>query len=447
MSSILFIEKKLRTDKLGMLYLARILKDAGHTVDMVQDDVDSADLYLQRSHVDFVMYSVTTGEHLWFIEKNKELKKRHRFIAVMGGPHFTFFPEQGLSDPDIDFVVQGPGEGVILGIVEGETQEKLVRGHIPEDVNAIPAPDRSILYKYKEFGEARMKRFIAGRDCPYSCKYCFNHLFHQLYRSERHKFYQRVSPDKMIEEIKAVRKAYGLELVYFNDDDLAGNHAWLFEFCEKYKKEVGLSFCGSIRANNVDYGILRIMAGAGCSFLNIALESASPETQKFLRRGNITNRQVEEACEACKTLGIKVRLQNMIGLPVSNPLIDALETLRYNQMIDPIDSSVSIFQPLPKTDLWKDCVQKGLIDKDTECMNFYEDTVLAIPSAKQINRLHKWWFFLVKHQIPMAIVHVLLELPLTLGQKLRLQNFRWEVAAELLYGMQRSGSISASLVK
>lgn len=434
MSSVLFVEKKLRTDKLGMLYLSRILKDAGHAVAMVQDDVDSADLYLQHNRVDFVMYSVTTGNHLWFIEKNRELKQKHGFIAVVGGPHFTFFPEQGLADLAIDFVVQGPGEGVILDIVEGRT-ERFVRGRLPEDVNAIPAPDRSILYKYEEFGKARMKRFIAGRDCPYSCKYCFNHLFHQLYRDERHKFYQRTSSSKMIEEIKAVRETYGLELVYFNDDDLAGNHTWLLEFCEKYKREVGLPFCGSVRANSVNGDVLKIMAGAGCSFLNIALESASPATQRFLRRGSVTNRQVEEACGACKSLGIKIRLQNMIGLPVSDPLADALETLEYNQMIDPIDSWAAIFQPFPKTDLWKHCVQEGLIDRDTECMNFYDDTVLAIPDSEKINRLHKWWFFLVKHQIPMDVIQVLFELPLTQEQKSKLQNFRWEVAAKLLYGM------------
>lgn len=435
MSSVLFVEKRLRTDKLGMLYLSQILRSAGHTVNMVQDDVDSADLYLQHNHVDFVMYSVTTGEHPWFVKKNRELKKKHRFIAVVGGPHFTFFPEQGLSDPDIDLVVQGPGEDVILDVIEGKAQEKLVKGHLPDDINAIPAPDRSIIYKYEEFGKARMKRFIACRDCPYSCKYCFNHLLHQLYRNEKHKFFQRVSPDKMIQEIKDVRESFGLELVYFNDDDLAQDHNWLFEFCEKHKREIGLPFCGSIRANSVDYDVLKTMADAGCSFLNIGLESASPETQKFLRRGNATNRQVEDACEACKSLGIKVRLQNMIGLPIADPLKDALETLRYNQTIDPTDSWASIFQPFPKTDLGKYCVQKGLIDEDTECINFYDDTVLAIPNAEKINRLHKWWFFLAKHQIPMNLVHILLELPLTREQKWKLQNLRWQIAAKILYGM------------
>ena len=38
MKSILFIEKKLRVDKIGILYLSSILKNAGHKVDLIQED-------------------------------------------------------------------------------------------------------------------------------------------------------------------------------------------------------------------------------------------------------------------------------------------------------------------------------------------------------------------------------------------------------------------------
>ena len=433
MSHILFLEKKLRTDKLGMLYLSQIMKDAGHTVDMIQDDIDSADSYLRKNQVDFVMYSATTGGHSWYLRKNKELKKNHKFITVMGGPHFTFYPEDGLSDPTIDYVVRGPGETVILDIVEGKAQDKLVVGHIPDDINAIPAPDRTILYKYDEFGKANIKRFIAGRDCPHSCKYCFNHLYHRLYSEEKHKFFQITSPDKMIQEIKDVRESFGLELVYFNDDDLAKDHNWLLDFCGKYKVEIGLPFCGSIRADSVNYDILKVMADAGCSFLNIGVESANPETLKFLRRGPITHQQIKAASEACKSLGIKVRLQNMIGLPLEDPLEDALQTLEYNLELNPTDSWAAIFQPFPRTDLWEYCLKKGLISENAQCTEFHDNTVLAIPDAEKINRLHKWWFFVVKHQIPIDLLRILLELPLTQEQKSRIQNLRWEIAKDLLY--------------
>ena len=64
-------------------------------------------------------------------------------------------------------------------------------------------------------------------------------------------------------------------------------------------------------------------------------------------------------------------------------LQDALETLEFNQKINPTDSWASIFQPFPKTDLWKHCVEKGLIDENVECMNFYEDTMLKIKDAEK----------------------------------------------------------------
>lgn len=432
---ILFVEKKLRTDKLGILYLSAILKKHGHFVDMIQDDVDDVDSYLLQNKVDFIMYSVVTGDHLWFIEKNRELKLKYDFISVMGGPHFTFFPEDAVDDDTIDYCVQGPGEEVILDIVEKRPEEKYQRGHIPDDVNKVPAPDRSILYKYDEFGKSHMKRFIAGRDCPYACKYCFNHLYHKLYFKEKHKFFQITSPDKMIEEIIKVKKDYGLELAYFNDDNLTGNHEWIEEFCKKFKEKVKLSFCGSVRADNTSTEVLSMMADAGCNFLNIALESANPKTQKLLRRGNITNEQVKSVCKTAESLGIKIRLQNMIGLPVEDPLEDALETLVFNQNLDISDSWVAIFQPLPKTDLWKYCVEKNFIDKNTQCKKFYENTVLKIPNAEKINRLHKWWFFAVKYNFPVELLKILLKHPFSGEIPKELQDLRWKIGAKDLYGI------------
>lgn len=431
---ILFVEKKLRTDKLGFLYLASILKRAGHTVDMIQDDIDSAENYLAKHRPDFVMYSVVTGEHEWFSMKNRELKKKFSFVSVVGGPHFTFFPEQGLEDPDIDYVVQGPAENVILDIVSGSQPQKLILGCLPE-VETLPHPERSILYQYDEFGNARMKRFIAARYCRFSCKYCFNHLFKKLYPGSGQMLNQRISPDKMIDEILEVKRRYPLEMVYFNDDDFPGDPQWLEAFCRKYKDRINLPFCGSMRASSVNREMIKMMAHSGCSFMNMALESANPETQKFLRRGQITNEQVKNACRDCRDFGIKVRLQNMVGLPVDDPLKDALDTLAFNIEINPTDSWAAIFQPFPKTDLWKVSLERGLITEDTQAVRFHEGTQLKIPDAEKINRLYRWWYFIVKHRLPMELVKILIELPLSREQENTIQSLRWDIAKGLLYGM------------
>ena len=137
----------------------------------------------------------------------------------------------------------------------------------------------------------------------------------------------------------------------------------------------------------------------------------------------------------CKELGIKVRLQNMIGLPVRDPLKDALETLDYNQEINPFDSWVSIFQPFPKTDLWNYCIEKNFIKTDAECKDFYEGTCLNFPDKERILRLQKWWYFIVKYKIPMELVYILLDLPLTPEDRSKIQKLRWQIAAESLYGL------------
>lgn len=428
MARIIFLENKLRTDKLGILYLSRILKDAGHEVDLIQASTD------EIPEADFIMCSVMSGEHEWFFNKLAELKKTRKFISVVGGPHFTFFPEAGVKDKNIDYVVVGPGENVILDIVDGKYTNKLIRGSLP-NIDSLPSPDRSIQYKYDEFGKARMKRFIAGRYCLYSCTYCFNHLFKKLYQDQKKDFFQRVSPEKMIEEILEVKRDYGLELVYFNDDDLASDPEWLEEFCKLIYK-TKLQWCGSVRANSIYKGdIINMMAVAGCVFLNIALESAVPETQKLLRRGFVTNEQIRFTSKTCEENGIKVRLQNMIGLPVENPLEDALKTLEMNMEINPTDSWCAIFQPFPRTDLWKYCLDKGLITEETQAQAFYEHTPLNIPDADKINRLHKWWFFAIKYQWPIELVKILLDTPLSKEQEQRIQDYRWDVAKNLLYGM------------
>jgi radical SAM superfamily enzyme YgiQ (UPF0313 family) len=430
---ILFVEKRTRTDKLGILYLASILSNAGHSVDLIQTDLDNIDEYLEKSEPEFIMYSVMSAEKAWFLRTNLELKKKYAFKSVMGGPHFTFFPEEGMEDEDVDFVVQGPGEGVILDIVEGRTKNKFVLGHLP-DINSLPEPKRDILYKYDEFGKSRMKRFIAGRYCLFSCTYCFNHLFKKLYRDEKGQFFQRNSPERMIEEIKHVKEQYGLELAYFNDDDFAANKEWLSDFCDKFRP-LGMEFCGSIRASSVDYDSLKMMRDAGCTFMNIAMESANPKTQKFLRRGFVTNEQIINACKISEELGIKIRLQNMVGLPVENPLQDALETLEMNQKINPTDSWASIFQPFPRTDLWQFCIDNDIIDDKTDTGDFFKHTVLKIPDAEKIDRLQKWWFFAIKYQIPIEVIKVLIELPYTEEQLQKLQDIRWDIGKRLLYGI------------
>jgi radical SAM superfamily enzyme YgiQ (UPF0313 family) len=438
-ATVLFVEPELRTDKLGFMYLGSVLKEAGHTVGLVQC---YGEMFLgyaveQLFKPDFLAYSVTSGNHEWYLKTNREAKKKWPdIISIMGGPHFTFYPEDGEDDDTIDYVVQGPGEDVICDIVEGKISDKMIIGRPSSTLTEI-RPYWDMLYKYPRFGDSPIKRFIAGRSCPHACTYCFNHMYNTMYMDCREYWLQMVDPEEMVERINFVRDIWGLQLAYFNDDNLVRSQAWIENFCEY--KYYDWEFCGSVRADSMTEEITGMLAVYGCTFLNIALESSVPETQKILRRGKVTNQDVVNACRWCAENGIKVRLQNMIGLPVDNPLEDALETLRFNiEHGDFItDSWCAILQPFKKTDIWKLCIEKGLIDKNTQAKTFYDSTILNIPDAERINRLAKWWHIAVREKLPIDIVRKLIDIPLTNTQKKAMQQVRWQNAAEILYGMVR----------
>jgi len=77
----------------------------------------------------------------------------------------------------------------------------------------------------------------------------------------------------------------------------------------------------------------------------------------------------------------------------------------------------------------------GFFKAQASCNNFYEDTCLDLPDKDRIQRLQKWWYFIVKYQLPMELVHILLDIPLTQEVDSKIQELRWQSAAKSLYGL------------
>jgi hypothetical protein len=93
---ILFIlEDSNMNERLGVMLLSSALKSSGHEVKLVlakRIGFEKLDSLFKNYCPVIVGYSAMTGEHKSLLEINKLLKKTHRFSAVFGGPHATFFP-------------------------------------------------------------------------------------------------------------------------------------------------------------------------------------------------------------------------------------------------------------------------------------------------------------------------------------------------------------------
>jgi radical SAM superfamily enzyme YgiQ (UPF0313 family) len=110
--------------------------------------------------------------------------------------------------------------------------------------------------------------------------------------------------------------------------------------------------------------------------------------------------QIIDACDMLKDRGIKVMLQNIIGLPTGS-ISEDLDTLDLNRMCRPAYSWVSIFQPYPGTDLGKWCREEGhyLGDFSDLGANFFDNSPLDFPREykNQLANLQKLFAIFVEN--------------------------------------------------
>ena len=117
-------------------------------------------------------------------------------------------------------------------------------------------------------------------------------------------------------------------------------------------------------------------------------------------------------------------MQNLLGLPVENPLKDALDTLKFNMQNRPTLSWCSLLQAYPGTAIAKFVVKKGLVKSEEDLLpmvnaTFFEDSSLPIRDREKIERLHKYWSAVVRWQWLYPVVRVLINF--NLGR--RFQNW------------------------
>src|SRR3989344_5752016 len=66
---------------------------------------------------DVLCYTVTTGEHTYFLDLNRQLKKKYKVFSIFGGIHATFVPEM-VEEDGVDVVCRGEGDDAILELIQ-----------------------------------------------------------------------------------------------------------------------------------------------------------------------------------------------------------------------------------------------------------------------------------------------------------------------------------------
>lgn len=317
---------------------------------------------------------------------------------VLGGPHITSLP-QTLPD-SCDLAVIGEGEQTFLEVCrlweesssiapsatdayrafvvsdrlegirgiayrsQGELTCTEARGLI-EDLDEIPAPDLSILNmrwytSLKQFlvmkGLFHGFTLLTSRGCPYSCRFC---QASALWRKVRYH-----SAERVVSELEGLRREYPrINAINIIDDLSIANKPRLKEIVALIlAKDLhkGLSITINGHVNVINDELLELLKQINVVQLVFGFESASERVLEYLKKGSSTVEKNRRAAEMCRAHDIGVGGLFMVGC-IGETEEDMRKTIQFVRETPMTCVNMCVTTPLPGTELWELCREKGLV--------------------------------------------------------------------------------------
>ena len=375
---------------LGLAYIAAVLLREGIEVQVI--DAAAEDLsYEQIVHrlMEFNPDLVAAGGQTPVSDRALNIFKMAKeaigpqLKTLAGGPHFTFTDADSLERcPELDFVARGEAEmtvshlcmalqrGSELGEVNGLTYrdaDGVIRRNLDRepiaDLDSLPFPAWNLfpVGKYHWAGN-RMIGISSSRGCPYRCPHCITWKVHKGTR--------RRDPRRIVEEMVWVKRNFGHDTFFFQDDAsfldrkqlegfldaLEGSGERLYWYYET--REDVFSRYKDLWPRMKRNGLFKIVLG---------LETPDPSMrERFGKKGYDLDEVERMMDELEKELDVLVSVYLLFGLPEdTEESVEAL--LEYGKRLYPDHCSFvvgSLAVPFPGTDMYIDLKERGLITSD-----------------------------------------------------------------------------------
>jgi anaerobic magnesium-protoporphyrin IX monomethyl ester cyclase len=414
-----FYQTRIRTQPIGLAYLAASLMRHGHEVEILDCQTRKKksipippelsylrDFYPFKDRSPFKLYSGYYHFGMGWDEIRKEIEDSKadvfgisssftpyhgvaleivriikqwdgRKIVVMGGPHISCDPEGVLQSSLVDYVVLGEGEirfpfllerieeGNIRGIQEidgvGYRVNREVRINplktFVEDLDSLPHPSRELLDldRYR-IRKKRSTMIITSRGCPHGCAYCSTRLVMGA-------SFRMRSPETILLEMVECREKYGIEIFDIEDDNFTFDQERTKRLMSLIIKTFGegnlqLSAMNGVSFASLDGELLELMKKAGFKAVNLSFVSTDTSTTKRLGRPR-EGTGFEEILEGAERVGLQVIAYAILGMP-GQTIEEMVDTLIYlmgkRVLIGP-----SIYYPTPGTPLFNKCKKEGVL--------------------------------------------------------------------------------------
>ncbi|KKN72346.1 hypothetical protein LCGC14_0411730 [marine sediment metagenome] len=356
---------------------------------------------VQREMPDIVGFTAMSNQIGYVKLWSRWIKEKYDIPIVCGGVHATLNPGELLAVDSIDMVCVGEGERAVVDrrflTKHLKTIAALMDNPYPliEDLDGLPYPDYS-LFDPKVISGARggTLAVMCSRGCLYNCSYCCNHALREAQKGLG-KYFRYRSVDNTIGLLEELVGRHQVRRFSFADDIFGANREWILEFCEKYTKKVGLPFDCNLRVEMVTSGLLAALSGAGCSMVELGIESGSEWMREEVLNRGMSNQQIVDAFKHARRVGLRTRAYNMIGLPFETPEM-ARETIELNKLVNPDEIAVFYFYPFKGTKLYNLCQDEGFLT-ERETTSYVSESVLHLSTItpRELDRVYSEFYQLV----------------------------------------------------
>lgn len=330
---------------LGLLYLASILRNAGHKINYIQGgNTNPIDLVKKLPEADIDAVSMVTPTYKTVKNLFQEIGEKRDTYKIVGGVHPTIFPNETLKNINVDCVVTGEAETVIERVVD-EQPRGIITAGIVENLDSLPFPSRD-LYKFTldksgiHGSPKPSTTVITSRGCPFKCSFCCKTPAMSRFRFR--------SARDIYKELRQLNDV-GVEHVRFIDDAFSVHKGRVFNLCRLIKK-LDISYIAITRTDSVNPKVLKAMKDSGCTEICYGIESGSQYVLNLMNKHN-TVEQNALAIKMTKEAGIKVKVFLMEGFP-GERLYDRELTKKFILETQPDKYTVSQFICLPGSDVW-----------------------------------------------------------------------------------------------
>ena len=308
---------------MGLSLLGGILKRNGHDVKLYDLSyyksldpglkIPAIAEILNEFKPDVVCISVFTYLYDECVKMIEEVSSAADIPIILGGPHFTIFPQEFAQDSRISYILRGEAEKVILSVVENVKKEPkpvLIECPLPEAAD-IPLIDLDIAFGAERLVDYQIQ---LSRGCPYSCTFC--NIEMMAGRRVRAR-----DIDMCLEQIVNAKKRYpSIQQIIITDDCPTYDKNRFKTFLRKFAaKNLGCSiWIDNVRGNLIDDELLELYAAAGGKNICLGTESGHPEVFRLVNKGE-TLEEIVYAAELIKKHGLILGLCFVIGLPEDTP--------------------------------------------------------------------------------------------------------------------------------